>query len=177
MATRHNGLRTLLLLAVVCTLPVIASYVAYYFWRPADQVNYGELIPLTPMPAPVAAEVPEIRGRWTLVYASEGACDSRCEQALYYMRQVRTAQGEHMDRVERLWLRANGTPVADSLLTRHEGLIVADVDAAALTQMPVVDRVMLLDPLGNLMMKFPVDPDPKRMIRDLARLLKYSRTG
>ena len=116
MAARRSARSTLVLLALVCTLPVVASYVAYYFWRPSDQVNYGELIPLTPMPAPVVSKVPEVRGRWTLVYASDGACDAACEQALYYMRQVRTAQGEHMDRVERLWLRTGDQPPREGLL-------------------------------------------------------------
>jgi hypothetical protein len=34
-----------------------------------------------------------------------------------------------------------------------------------------------LDPLGNLVLRFPRDADPRRMIKDLQRLLKYSRIG
>ena len=37
--------------------------------------------------------------------------------------------------------------------------------------------VNLIDPLGNLMLRFPPDADPRQMINDLARLLKYSRSG
>jgi hypothetical protein len=48
--------------------------------------------------------------------------------------------------------------------------------AAAFTG-PVVDHIYLVDPLGNLMMRFPRDPDPSRMIKDLQRLLRYSRFG
>ena len=36
------------------------------------------------------------------------------------------------------------------------------------------DHIYLIDPFGNLMMRFPRDPDPSRMIKDLQRLLKYS---
>jgi hypothetical protein len=36
---------------------------------------------------------------------------------------------------------------------------------------------MTIDPLGNLMMRFPADPEPKRMLKDLERLLKASRIG
>jgi len=39
------------------------------------------------------------------------------------------------------------------------------------------DHLYMVDPQGNLMMRFPRDLDPSRMIRDLQRLLKYSRTG
>jgi hypothetical protein len=35
----------------------------------------------------------------------------------------------------------------------------------------------LVDPLGNLMMRFPQDPDPAKMKKDLIRLLKASRIG
>jgi hypothetical protein len=41
----------------------------------------------------------------------------------------------------------------------------------------VRDHVYLLDPRGNVMLRFPKGADPKRMIRDLERLLKYSGGG
>jgi len=41
----------------------------------------------------------------------------------------------------------------------------------------VVEHIYLVDPLGNLMLRFPPDPDPSRMIKDLERLLRYSRIG
>lgn len=175
MADKRKGRRTLLLLAAVCALPVVASYATYYLWQPDGRTNYGELIEPRPMPLPLAAAAAPAKGRWTLVYASEGPCDAACETALYYMRQVRTAQGEHMDRVERLWLRAGESPTAPP--PAADGLIVADVGREALAKLPATERVLLVDPLGNLMLRFPADPDPKRMIRDLSRLLKYSRIG
>ncbi len=175
MVNKHRGRRTLVLLALVCALPVVASYATYYLWRPDGRVNYGELIEPSPLPSPLATVADDIRGRWTLVYASDGPCDAACETALYYMRQVRTAQGEHMDRVERLWLRADSdvAAVRDEL----DGMVVARVGRDTLSALPATEQVLLVDPLGNVMMRFPADPDPKRMIRDLARLLKYSRIG
>ncbi|MCB1888732.1 MAG: hypothetical protein KDH20_14085 [Rhodocyclaceae bacterium] len=172
---KRKGRRTLLLLALVCTLPVVASYATYYLWQPEGRVNYGELLEPSPLPSPLAPLADDLRGRWTLVYASDGPCDADCETALYYMRQVRTAQGEHMDRVERLWLRAGSDGTGER--TEADGMVVAQVDRAALAALPATEQVLLLDPLGHVMMRFPVDPDPKRMIRDLARLLKYSRIG
>ncbi len=174
MAMQRKARLTLLALALVCVLPVAASYLAYYVWPPEGQVNYGELIEPTPLPAALAAAAPAVEGRWTLVYASSGACDAACRRALYYMRQVRTAQAEQMDRVERLWLRAGGEPVAPA---DQDGLVVAAVDDDALTALPATARILLMDPRGKLMMRFPAEPDPKRMIRDLSRLLKYSRLG
>ena len=39
------------------------------------------------------------------------------------------------------------------------------------------EHIYLIDPLGNLMLRFPRNADPRRMHKDLARLLKASRIG
>jgi hypothetical protein len=35
----------------------------------------------------------------------------------------------------------------------------------------------MIDPLGNLMMRFPKDPDPNKIKKDISKLLKASRIG
>ena len=48
----RRGRATLYLLIAVCVAPVIASYLAYYFWRPEARSNYGDLVePQRPIPA------------------------------------------------------------------------------------------------------------------------------
>ncbi len=39
------------------------------------------------------------------------------------------------------------------------------------------DHLYLVDPHGNVMMRWPAAPDPKRMLQDLQRLLKASQIG
>jgi hypothetical protein len=39
------------------------------------------------------------------------------------------------------------------------------------------DHIYMIDPLGNLMMRFPANADPNRTKRDLAKLLYASRVG
>ncbi len=39
------------------------------------------------------------------------------------------------------------------------------------------DHIWVVDPLGNLMMRFPSNADPNRTKRDLAKLLRASRIG
>ena len=55
--------------------------------------------------------------------------------------------------------------------------LVAGTLGIALTAGAAADHIYLIDPLGNLMMRFPRDPEPGRMIKDLSRLLKASRIG
>jgi len=39
------------------------------------------------------------------------------------------------------------------------------------------DYLYVIDPIGNLMMRFPADGDPARIRKDIGRLLKASRMG
>jgi cytochrome oxidase Cu insertion factor (SCO1/SenC/PrrC family) len=179
---------TLLLLAVVCALPVAASYLAFYLWPPGKQMNYGELVGPTPVPegavTPIAGipfDQASLKGHWVMVYAGPAACDAACRESLYFMRQVRTAQGKEMERVERLWLITDqGQPSAEAL-EGQPGLTVARTDPAWLARLggegTGPGRIHLIDPLGLVMLRYPAGLEPKRMIKDLERLLKYSRVG
>lgn len=160
--------------AVVCTAPFILGTAAYLLrWTPGTAANYGELLQPRPLAAPALAP---LRGRWVLVAFDAAACDAYCEQKLYFMRQVRRAQGEGAKRIERVWgVRDGGTPRPE-LLAAIEGTRLVQLPAGEFPGNPA-DHIYLVDPLGNLMMRFPRDPDPSRMIKDLQRLMKYSRFG
>ena len=179
---------TLTAIIVVCTLPVIASYLAFYVWKPQDSVNYGELMSPSQLPdatLSVPAGLPGVdrgsmNGHWTLVYAGPAACGDACQQALYTTRQTRLAQGKEMGRVSRLWLVTDGGTPAPALLEAHPELRVAHADPRWLPLLPGAEQgafVYLVDPLGNVMMRFPEQADIKLVIKDLQRLLKYSGLG
>lgn len=164
----------LLALFLACAAPFVLGWAAWYFkWGTGSPGNYGELI--TPRPLS-ASPFAELRGKWVLVSFDAPACDAYCERKLYFMRQVRTAQGKDQARIERLWiLTGPGAPRAE-LVAAIEGTRIASTGAEAFPENPV-DHIYVVDPLGNLMMRFPRDPDPSRMLKDLQRLLKYSRIG
>jgi len=42
---------------------------------------------------------------------------------------------------------------------------------------PSADAIYLIDPLGNIMMRFPSDLEPGKVLKDLKHLLKVSRIG
>jgi hypothetical protein len=192
----------LIILIVVCATPAVGPYLLWFFWQPGQFSNYGELIEPRPLPvlpldtlgAPVAAAAPAqntpvpaqptLRGKWFLVIADAASCDQRCERKLYHLRQLRTMQGKDMERVERVWLVDDGADPAARLAEPFAGtLLVRRPDAALLQSLPVPaggnarDHIWLVDPLGNLMMRYPPDADPSRIRKDMTRLLKYSRIG
>jgi len=96
----------ILLIGLVCAAPLVLGTLAYYFrWDVGSTANYGELIAPTPLSG---QPFERLRGKWLLVSVDASACDAWCEKKLYYLRQLRRAQGKDMDRVERLWLVTDG---------------------------------------------------------------------
>jgi hypothetical protein len=41
----------------------------------------------------------------------------------------------------------------------------------------VTDHIYMVDPNGNLMMRFPKDPNPSKIKGDVTKLLKWSSIG
>jgi hypothetical protein len=159
----------------VCAAPLALGWLASTArWVSGPSANYGELI----TPRQTGGPLGPLRGKWVLVTVDASACDARCERKLYLVRQVRRAQGEQAERIERLWLLTDRAKPRADVLAAIEGSRVAPADGAAraLPGEPSA-YIYLVDPLGNLMMRFPADADGSRMIRDLGRLLKYSRFG
>jgi len=172
-SARTRGRRTLILIAIVAVAPIVASYAAYYLFPRTKQVNYGELLPTRPPPD--ATAIGEFKGRWVLATSSAAACPPDCEAALYGTRQARTIQGREMDRIVRVWLVTDDAAPAPALLAEHPDLVIR---RGTLSAWPAgAERIYLVDPLGNLVLAWPRDPDIKKMSTDIGRLLKASRIG
>jgi hypothetical protein len=188
---RHARLKLLGVL-LVCAAPVIASYLAYYVVPPSGRTNYGTLIePQRPVPelrvsgldgAP--ARFAALRGKWVLLHVDAGGCGRDCEAKLFALRQHRTMTGKERERVERAWLVTDAATPPAALLAEFEGTVVLRGDptelAALLPVEPgrrVEDYLYVVDPLGNLMMRFPADGEPSKIRKDISRLLKASRIG
>jgi hypothetical protein len=183
---RRSKLSLWLILAV-CAAPIIGSYTAYYFWRPTGHVNYGELIAPRTLPDDALWMLDgtpfrwkDVRGAWVLLTADRAGCDEGCRNKLVYTRQVRVAQGKETRRVERVWLVTDAGAPDPRLRAEHPGLrIVRANPSETIKILPpntsAAERIYVIDPLGKLMMRFPADPDPRRMLKDLSRLLRHSQ--
>jgi hypothetical protein len=177
---------------LICASPVIASYFTYYVIRPEGRRNHGELIqPQKDMP-PVAAKnlqgegVPlaSLKGQWLLVTVSTGACAERCQENLYFQRQLREILGRDKDRLDRVWLITDDAPVAEALLPALNMAHVLRLDSATVQSwispapgQQLQDHLYVVDPMGNFMMRFPANMDvsgASKAKRDLERLLKAS---
>lgn len=182
----------MLVVALVCAAPVIASYFMYYVVRPEGRRNHGDLVePQRPMPAisgtdlagkPVA--LASLRDQWLLVSVAGGACDAQCEQHLYLQRQLREGLGKDKDRLDWVWLVADDVPVREQLRPALQQATVVRVDAAQLAQwlapasgQQLADHLYVVDPVGNWMLRFPAKVDKAsapKVRKDLERLMRAS---
>ena len=191
-ARNISGRWKMIAVLLVCAAPVLLSYFTYYVIRPEGRRNYGELIdPQRPLPALQAikldgtmVEVKSLKGQWLLMSVSNAACDVSCQQRLYFQRQLREALGREKDRLDWIWLITDTATVDKRLLPALSTSTVLRVPASGLDQWlpPTVGsgveaHIYLVDPLGNLMMRFPANMDTAgaaRAKRDLDRLLRAS---
>lgn len=182
--------KPLWLVAAVCIAPLVASYTAYYFYQPEGRVNYGELMEGKRLPVAVPLKTTngqpftfaQLEGKWLFITVDNAACDAYCEKKLWQIRQVRKTQGKYPERIERVWLISDGGQPAQRLRTEYDGTWLVDAaNSAVLDSLPrqgaLADHIYLVDPLGNLVLRYPRDADPSRMKKDLTRLLKVSRIG
>jgi hypothetical protein len=193
LAKRKSGRIKMLAILAVCLAPVIASYFTYYVIKPTARTNYGELLDPRqyPMPQLGAATLDgksialdAYKGKWLMLQVDGGACGKPCSDKLLNMRQVRLMQGKEMDRIERVWLITDEQPLDTVLMREYDGTRMLRVKPDVVgTWLPVEaggkasDYIYMIDPLGNLMMRFPKNPDPYKVKKDIAKLLTASSIG
>lgn len=154
-----------------------------------ESVNYGTLVhPAVPLKIEglkqaekVAKAEETIKDKWTLLYINNAECNEACKERLLLIKRVRLLTNEKMRRVRTVMVTDKIQP--DNALSReYPDLVITNIDSNSpfFTQFPAQDKnpVYLIDPLGNLMMYYAeAEPNAKKMIKDLHRLLKYSRLG
>jgi hypothetical protein len=172
----------MLIIAALCAAPVIASYLAFYVWQPAGRINYGDLLELRPLPESALSHLDgrpfrfaELRGKWVMLTIDSGACAKACEDRLFMMRQTRLMQGRDAERIERVFLITDEIPLSTMLLREYDGtrmIRTGTLPDAFPASGSRSDHIYLADPRGNLMLRFPKDPDPNGVKKDLERLLR-----
>jgi len=185
VASSRSGAWPLFLIGALALAPIVAAFVVYYLFPRQPATNYGTLLPTVTAPqiagvrpdgAPFRLD--ELRGHWILLWASTADCGERCDKALHATRQARTIQGKDQDRIVRVWLVVADAMPAPALLAQHRDLVVARVARGALDRLPGgADHGYVIDPLGNMVLRYPEDPDIRGIANDLTRLLKASRIG
>jgi hypothetical protein len=188
-ASTRAGRWKMLGVLAACAAPVIASYFTYYVIRPEGRTNYGELVqPAVDMPALTGVgpqgqtvALDTLKQQWLFVSVADSVCDAACEQHLYLQRQLREGLGKEKDRLDWVWLRTGSPELSDKLRQATAAATVLHMEEQAIASwlQPAAghrlsDHLYVVDPMGRWMMRFPVDSDPKKMRKDLEKLLRAS---
>lgn len=185
-----TGRWKMIIIALVCAAPVLASYFTYYVIRPEGRRNHGVLIePQRPLPDIAttaldgrAGSLRDLKDQWLLVSVAGGACDAACQNHLYLQRQLREGLGKDKDRLDWVWLIPDDAPVREATRPALAQATVLRVPAPALASWlapepgrALSDHLYLVDPLGNWMMRFPAGLDmagAAKAKRDIERMLR-----
>lgn len=192
-----RGKWILIILFLVFAAPIVTSWWMYNytdFGRDGGAYSHGELV-RPPRQLPdlglfVQSGGPDgskLHGKWSLIYFHSGECLERCRRKLYTLRQLWLAMGDESHRVQRIMaltgvpgsLPGAGYPGQLFLPLgeqKHADFIRAFREV--INESPLnSDQLFLVDPLGNLMMRYTPDTEPTGIIKDLNRVLRYSRIG
>ncbi len=193
-------------LALVAILLIFSSPILVSWWllnytdfsRDEAPASHGKLIvPPRPLQDTVLTSLSDpssrqhLHGKWSLVYLQAGTCRKHCLDNLYKMRQLRLASGEYAPRIQRVLVivGTDTAPLSEDQKQFFAGqLLLRAEESAQLSSLKIFGlsdddnplaqrRLYLVDPLGNLMMSYAPDTEPSGIIKDLKRLLRYSRIG
>jgi len=143
---------------------------------PSATKNHGDLVQ-------PALKVPQSLsmlhdGRWGLMYLSD-SCDQVCEKQLILMQQVHKALGKEFSRLQSLWIKEEGHELFPSKVD-----LMPELDSGSIitwfkkNKLPTFDHsIWLIDPGGNLVLRYSQDTRGKDMLQDIRWLLKVSRIG
>ncbi|MGE5624898.1 MAG: hypothetical protein ACM3ZT_05045 [Bacillota bacterium] len=173
---KKNRLIILLLLAIFLA-PALGSWLLYANMDKLHlgTTNHGEFVQ-PPRPLDLTGlTLPKdyFAHHFTLVYPGGVACGEECRHALTVMKNTQLALGEQMSQVQRLYL-ATGEPAAD-VTQGDPGLKGADV--AGLPVLKGFDGadapkyIYLVDTNGYVVLRYPLNGDPKWILQDLRHLL------
>jgi hypothetical protein len=165
----------LLLIAAAFLLPALIAILLqtrWFHWDPQTTRNRGQLIePVIALGADTANAALADGRRWSVLVHIPAACDAGCERRIALLGRIREAQGKEMDRVQMVaW--ASAFMPTEPVWTPWQ-------PNAALATVLALDEggVVLVDPLGNAMMRYRSDADPTDVRKDLAHLLRWSKLG
>ncbi len=158
---------TLIVFFLVFTVPVLAAYFALYsgWWQKQGSTEHGQLLtpPLIVNDLALRNKQNQLldetvfRKRWWLIYIAPQTCDEACKNTQFLMQQIKIGLGADQNRLH-LW-QGQGAAQAEG-------------------------QLYIMDPLGQIMLRYPTYADPKEsvlkgrgILKDLQKLFKVSHIG
>jgi cytochrome oxidase Cu insertion factor (SCO1/SenC/PrrC family) len=128
------------------------------------------------------------QGKWLLLYVVNGQCEKPCQETLHAMRQIHLALGKDKERLQRMFISQQPLPaIIPDLQTDYPemamGWLPAANQAAATTLTAAAfgtdtaQQLVLVDPKGNMLMRYTDSGNARGILKDIQRLLRASHIG
>jgi hypothetical protein len=187
-APRRGRWQLLGLLAVVIGPMLLASAMyRWQFWVPQTRSYHGELIATGQTPADLGvaggwgSAADEEQAPWQLLVTSADDCRADCRQLVYLARQIHIALGRDASRAGHSLAHGAALPAdyAAELRAAYPRLRLLELDAERYRQQPALDgaQLWIVDPHGNLVLRYGAGSNGKQILEDLRHLLKISQIG
>lgn len=172
----------IVLLILMFIVPVMLAkfFYSHQKFLPNHRVNHGQLLnpPLTIDNLNLSPAPP--KSVWLLISVQNTACDQDCEQHLFYMRQIQQALGKNLNRLQRVVV--TNQPQADKKLVdllngSYRGTLLLQINSQEQKENMISQGWYLVDPQGNIMMRYQANAKPDDILDDLEYLLRISQIG
>ena len=177
--------------------PVALAYFMFFFVEVKSFVNNGEI--LDPIVHIRSFELKnqdneiipenELTYKWRIISFVGKDCDQQCEKRLYDTRQIHTSLGKDQHRLSRMFihLAPADAPLLKLIAETHKNVIQVNSSAEIITDALGENirsdvginnnETYIMDPMGNVMMRFTQEQPNKEFLHDLKKLLKASQIG
>jgi hypothetical protein len=181
-ATRRRGRIQLLLILLGVIGPMVLATGMYklQFWVPEGRSYHGELIGNGQTRADLGVQADE--DRWQMLVTAPKDCAVDCQQLVYLARQIQIGLGRDAGRASHALAAAQ--PVSadyETKLTReYPQLQRYPLDAGVFSKTTgdkATPQLWIIDPHGNLVLRYEPNVKGKDLLNDLRHLLKLSNIG
>ncbi|KAA5836658.1 MULTISPECIES: hypothetical protein [Pseudomonas] len=179
---RRRGRWQLLLIVAMVIGPMILATGMYklQFWVPESRSYHGELIGNGQSRADIGVQADETR--WQILVTAPRDCAVDCQQLVYLARQIQISLGRDASRASHALAAAQplGADYQAKLQREYPQLQRYPLDLPTFTKGASDQGAPLLwivDPHGNLVLRYDARVKGKDLLNDLRHLLKLSNIG
>ncbi|WP_460094422.1 hypothetical protein [Pseudomonas sp. S2_B03] len=180
--SRRRGRIQLLLIVLGVVGPMLLATGMYklQFWVPEGRSYHGELIGNGQTRADLGVQADE--QRWQILVTAPKDCAVDCQQLVYLARQIQISLGREAGRASHALAAAQplSTDYAAKLDREYPQLQRYPLDAVVFnktTGYKAVPQLWIVDPHGNLVLRYEPNVKGKDLLNDLRHLLKLSNIG
>lgn len=179
---RARGRLQLILILLVVIGPMILATGMYkfQFWVPDSRSYHGEMIGDGQSRADLGVNADE--QRWQLLVSAPRECGLDCQQLVYLARQIQIGLGRDASRASHAL--ATAQPVSSDYQARLEReypqlqRYALDLDKYGAASNGKADaQLWIVDPHGNLVLRYDARVKGKDLLNDIRHLLKLSNIG